>query len=429
MSTINTSGIDANYPVPGINNSSQGFRDNFVSIKNNLNLAASELTDIQTKAVVKAALDNTTLNNDMANTLISNAAIRSFRSTTYNLGNSLSGTVLVNAALGDVQYGTISGDVTLQFTGWGPEGTQSNVSLQLAVSNTLAVVSFPSQVVFANNNFGVTVLENYANVASVPTVTTPYGVDQLNYRLATVDCGNSITIEPYNRPKITTQLQKRTPTPVGFQGDVAGTACVDAGISQIFIANTYANDEILTSNTTSDLAVNMPVVFTGIAFGGITAGNTYYVATIPTSSTFTIASTVGGANVNLSAANAASSGNMYANPITNMYICTATYNATPVVKTATDTTITTNEVKLNTVSSLIVNAPIIFTGTAFGGVTANSIYYIKSIVGGNTAVTLSNTRVSGVAGPVLTLTTATGTMTATSFNGSDIWKKIPLTPW
>ena len=93
MSTINTNGINVNYPIPGENNPTQGFRDNFTSIKTNLNTAGSEITDLQNKVVLKAALNGSTLNNDMANAVISNAATRSFRATTYNLGNALSGTV------------------------------------------------------------------------------------------------------------------------------------------------------------------------------------------------------------------------------------------------------------------------------------------------------------------------------------------------
>ena len=107
MSQINTNGIDVNYPVPGKNNSSQGFRDNFAQIKTNINTAANEITDLQNKAVLKAALENSVLNNDMANTLISNASTRGFRATTYNLGNALSGTVLVDVNRADVQYGIV----------------------------------------------------------------------------------------------------------------------------------------------------------------------------------------------------------------------------------------------------------------------------------------------------------------------------------
>ena len=340
MSTINTNGINVNYPVPGVNNNSQGFRDNFASIKTNLNTAGTEITDLQNKVVVKSALANTTVDNDMANTLISNALTRSFRASTYNLGGSITGTLVINVSLGDVQYGTIAGNTTIQFTGWAPTGTQSNVQLQLAVSNSSATISFPTEV-----TNGVTSLENYANVANTSTVTVPYGVTELDYRFSTVDCGNTITVEPYNNSRIISQVQQRTPAPTGFQGDVAGDVAVDAS---------YA------------------------------------------------------------------------------YVCTGTFNsggANTLVKSATTTTASTDEVVLNNVTSLVANAPIIFTGTTFGNIVANTVYYIKTIVGGNSAITLSDTRTGGTAGSTFQLSNASGTCVATSYNGSAIWKRIALTSW
>lgn len=46
-SSINTDGLDALYPVAGVDNDSQGFRDNFANIKTNLGYARSEITDLQ----------------------------------------------------------------------------------------------------------------------------------------------------------------------------------------------------------------------------------------------------------------------------------------------------------------------------------------------------------------------------------------------
>jgi hypothetical protein len=46
-SSINTDGLDALYPVAGVDNDSQGFRDNFANIKTNLGYAKSEITDLQ----------------------------------------------------------------------------------------------------------------------------------------------------------------------------------------------------------------------------------------------------------------------------------------------------------------------------------------------------------------------------------------------
>jgi hypothetical protein len=426
MSAMNTNGIDVNYPIPGQNNNSQGFRNNFASIKTNLDTASSEISDLQNKVVVKAALNNTVINNDMANTLISNASIRSFRETTYNLGNALAGTVLIDCSLGDIQYGTVAGDVSFEFGSWAPTNTKQTIQLNLSVSNAAAIINFPTEVVSSNNNFGLTTVENYGGSAGAGNITIPNGVSQLNFTLSSVDCGNSISIEPQNRPRQTTQIQQRSPTPKGFQGDVVGTTCVDSGIVQLTVTNTYANDEILTTST-STMYIDMPVVFTGTTFGGVTAGTAYYIAAIPSATNFTVATTTGGANVNLSAA----SGNMYVNPVQYMYVAVQDYDSTEYTRTVSATAVTTNLVTLNTTTNLNVNDPIIFSGTTQGGLLEGVIYYIKSIPGGTT-ITVSRSRTNGVADSTVALTswTASGDeFSASVYVGSDIWKRMPLTNW
>lgn len=236
MSAINTNGINSNYPVPGINNNTQGFRDNFATIKTNLDTASTELTDLQSKVIVKSALSGSSLNNDMANTLISNALVKSFRATTYNLGNSLSGTVTIDLTKGDVQYGTVSANTTIQFAGWAPTGTQSNVQLQLNVSNANAVVSLPNTVALTGT-FGVETIENFANVANVPTLTAPNGVSKMAFNFSTIDCGANVMIEPVNRPRKTTQISVRTPANIGSVGDRAGTTCVDSSYMYVCTGN------------------------------------------------------------------------------------------------------------------------------------------------------------------------------------------------
>ena len=423
MSAINTNGLDVNYPIPGQNNSSQGFRNNFASIKTNLDTAGTEISDLQNKVVVKSALDNTIVNNDMANTLISNCATRSFRATTYNLGNALSGTVTVNCSLGDVQYGTVASNVTFNFASWGPAGTQSNVELQLATSNSQAFITFPAAVVSSNNNFGLTTLENYDGTTSV---SFPYGVSLVDYRLSSMDCGNTITIEPYNRPRQTTQIQQRTPSPKGYQGDVVGTTCVDSGAIQLSITSSNAADFLNTTNTT-ELYTDLPVIFTGVSMeANITIGTTYYVRNVSANTYFTVSSTIGGANVNL-AGNASPTSAMLANPVQYMYVATQDYNSTQYTRTVTNTNATGNLVTLDSTTSLTENDPIVFTGTTFGGITAGTIYYIKAVSSPN--VTLSRTRTNGVAGSTVTLTTASGSCTATVTSGSDIWKRTALTSW
>lgn len=342
MSAINTNSIDVNYPIPGQNNSSQGFRTNFASIKTNLDTAGNEITELQNKVVLKSALDNIVLNNDMANTLISNASVRSFRSTTYNLGNALVGTVAVNCSQGDLQYGNIAGNVALNFVNWAPTGTEQVIKLQLGFSNSSAVVTFPSEVVYANNNFGTTLLENFNGSGNI---TLPYNVEQLNFELRTIDCGNTIYINPINRPFKTTQVIQRTPTPTGLQGDVAGTVAVDSNY---------------------------------------------------------------------------------------IYVCTGNYNSVETVRTATNTTVTTNLITFSTPHGLVspanLNVPIVFTGFTFGGIVANTIYYVKTI-NSPTTITVSDSRTSGVAGSTFTLSTAAGSMSGTYYIGSNIWKRVAISSW
>ena len=426
MSTINTNALDVNYPIPGVNNNSQGFRDNFASIKTNLNTAATEITDLQNKVVVKSALSGSSLNNDMANTLISNAATRSFRATTYNLGNSLSGTVLVDVSLGDVQYGTVAGNITFQFGNWAPTGTQSNVQLQLAISNANSFISFPTEMVI-NENTGVTTLENFSNIAGVATVSIPYNISQIDYRISTVDCGNSLLVEPYNRPRIDTQIQNnRLVPPTGFRGDVPGTVVASPSIDQLPITISNAADYFTTTGNTTQLYTDMPITFSGTSCeASIAVGTTYYVRNVVSATTFSVSSTLGGANVNL-AGNSSLTSTMYGNPVNYVYICTDTYNSTSYLKTVSNTTVTTNAVTLNNITNLTVNAPIIFTAN-IGGIYANTVYYIKAISSPN--ITVSQSRTNGVADTVVTLSSNSTATTATAYVGNDIWKKIATTSW
>jgi hypothetical protein len=322
-------------------------------------------------------LDGTIINNDMANAVISNAVTRSFRASTYNLGNALSGTVLVDVSLGDVQYGTIAGNTILSFGGWAPSGTQSSLELVLGFSNVQAVVSFPTNVI-NNNDYGPPTVENYNSGGSFATVTVPYGVTQLDFNLSTLDCGNSIYIEPLNRPRQSTQIYQRTPPPTGQQGDVQGTFSIDTAqtAQPARCTATEAVYEVITCNSTTGFYLDMPIVFTGTTFGGIIAGTTYYVRAIPSSTTFTISATPGtvagpSAAVNLSTA----SGTMIATPVQYLYASTGNYDGNIVSKAAIATTASSNTqivtsvastgnlITVTSTSGYALNDPIVFSGT------------------------------------------------------------------
>lgn len=249
MSSINTNGINVNYPVPGQNNSTQGFRDNFANIRENLNTAGNEITDLQNKVLLKQALANSVLNNDMAGALISNATTLNFRASTYNLGNALSGTVLIDVSRGDVQYGNIAANTVFQFGGWAPINTQSSIILNLGISNANAVISFPSEVTANPNGYGIDILENVKVINGVNTVQAPSNVEILSYQCSTLDCGNTIYITPLNRPFQTTQIASIVPPSTGQVGDMLGTISVGPQVEQVTISET-SNTTVVVNSTT-----------------------------------------------------------------------------------------------------------------------------------------------------------------------------------
>jgi hypothetical protein len=205
MSNINTGSIDGGYPSPGVNNSSQGFRDNFTNIKNNLTTAATEIGDLQSKVLVKSALSGTTMDNDMNNGIIANVQTLGFRASTYNLGTNLSGTVTVDCTLGDVQYGTMDGNsivpLNLQFSKWAPSGTRGVIDVIIDITGGKQII-LPDSV-----SIGLDTIEGLDSSASYPLITIPSGVTKVHYQFASVDCGTTVEIVPVDRPRQTTQIK------------------------------------------------------------------------------------------------------------------------------------------------------------------------------------------------------------------------------
>jgi len=85
---------------------------------------------------------------------------------------------------------------------------------------------------------------------------------------------------------------------------------------------------------------------------------------------------------------------------------TTAYIAATYTDTATDTNATGNVITIADTSWLNVGTAVVFSGTTFGGITADTVYYVESVPNGTT-FTVSETR----GGTALTLTTASGTMT------------------
>ena len=82
MSDILYTTIDAAYPVAGVDNDTQGFRDNFAAISTGLQVAKTEITDLEQRAVKLVDSIGNPITNDFGESIINNASIEN---TTFKL--------------------------------------------------------------------------------------------------------------------------------------------------------------------------------------------------------------------------------------------------------------------------------------------------------------------------------------------------------
>jgi hypothetical protein len=122
--------IDADYPVAGQDNDSQGFRDNFSVIKDGLATAKAELTDLQTNS---ARLDD---NNNFGGYLVDNATTNRLYGTVYTTTDV--GSINVDLANGPYQEITVTGTATLIIDGWPTEDVYASMKLAIKSSTATA---------------------------------------------------------------------------------------------------------------------------------------------------------------------------------------------------------------------------------------------------------------------------------------------------
>lgn len=135
-SQINYGKIDSNFPVAGQDNDTQGFRDNFSAIKNALQYANAEITDLQGNGAVLNAANN------FGGNQIYNAELLYNSQTLYNHGT-LNGSVTLDWKLGSVQLLTTSGNVAIDFSNWPSIGTSGSIDLIITISNISHNISLP----------------------------------------------------------------------------------------------------------------------------------------------------------------------------------------------------------------------------------------------------------------------------------------------
>jgi len=195
-SSINPNTIDGTYPIAGQDNNSQGFRDNFTQTKVNFTYAAQEIDDLQAKAVLKAALTGTTLDNNMNDSLLYAALIQDFSAVKISVAPS-SGTLTLNYASAHYQtYSTATaGSVTLAFSNFPASGSYGFMKLQFTVTNVAFTLTLPAAV-----SLGLSGIQGISpGTAGVSNTITFAATGVYEFGFGSYDSGSAITIFDLNR--------------------------------------------------------------------------------------------------------------------------------------------------------------------------------------------------------------------------------------
>ena len=234
-SQINPNNIDGAYPVAGQDNDSQGFRDNFTNIKTNFGFASAEITDLQSKVVLKSALTGTTLNNNMNNSVISDVQLLDASAPRAALG--AVSTATLNYAASPYYTLSTGSSVTIGFSNLPPAGQVGTLRLQITVTNTSYTLTLPGAVSVGVNN-----IQGYS--AGVITFNQ---IGTYEYEFETSDGGTTISIFDLNR--------NRDPMYLPSQEDLAASAAASLTKTTSYFTTAAAETSTLAAGAEGQIKV------------------------------------------------------------------------------------------------------------------------------------------------------------------------------
>lgn len=127
-SQINFTLIDETFPVSGIDNDSQVFRDNFSAIKNALETAKTEISTLHDKAVLNSTIDtNVPAVNNLFLSQLTNGSYYNFYGTAKYI--TVTDDYTVNVSSASSFYFTLENDARFTFNNWPMSGINASVKL------------------------------------------------------------------------------------------------------------------------------------------------------------------------------------------------------------------------------------------------------------------------------------------------------------
>jgi len=232
MSNINPNNIDGAYPVAGQDNDSQGFRTNFTVIKNNFTTAKNEIDDLQSKVIVKSALNGVTLDNNMSGTVLTAAEIRDTRETVRDFGIT-NGTITINRSEAHNYAIDPNGNFSLSFEGF---GAVPGKLLKFRLFVTIGSGATGTVMTLPGGASGFVGIENIRGLVSGTTYDVQFDVAGTRaFEFVTIDGGTTFLIEEMSVAD--TVIQQRTITnSIGEATDKIGDIAVDANYIYVCFA-------------------------------------------------------------------------------------------------------------------------------------------------------------------------------------------------
>lgn len=267
-SQINPNNVNGNFPIAGVPNSTQGFRDNFTNIKTNFEFAETEIDDLQSKAILKSALAGGTLDNNVGNNLVYNARVQGISGTLVQIANT-AGVINIDASAGPYQSIVMGGNINLAFTAntWPAAGAYGKVRVEIT-GTTGQTITLPSAV--TQGTLGIQGIN--AGVITLAASGT------YEFDFSTSDGGSTLTVFDLNRPLsyYTNPLTVAATTVSTSAG--SGALVVSGGVGidgNLYVSGNIVGSVVATGNTFVGNTTVGNLLTAGFvsATGNVTGGN------------------------------------------------------------------------------------------------------------------------------------------------------------
>jgi hypothetical protein len=176
MSNIDFESINENFPADGRDNSTQGFRDNFDTIKTNFQFAKTEI-----EAIANASVTTSSNNNFNNNSIINTKLLQTSQVTSTTGLNGIVSNSNISYLFGHLHAITLNNSVTMTFTDWPTTSQYSKIRVVLFGDGTAREINFQSE-----NSGTIKKGPGYPTTVTVTSATDPVVIDAWTYDGSTV---------------------------------------------------------------------------------------------------------------------------------------------------------------------------------------------------------------------------------------------------